>query len=540
MLNWLENRIRFKSAIEQYLHERLPDRIGWPHVLGSALLALIAFQFVSGVLLSFVYSASPDGAYRSVRYINEEMRGGAWLRALHYWGASAVVIVAGLHLLRTFVFAAYRKPRELTWIAGMLLLLCILAFGQTGYLLPWDQKAYWGTAVTIRIVGTVPIIGPTLARLPAGGESVGALTLSRFYSIHVVLLPLITTLLVISHLILVRRFGITAPWARTREDPPRKTPFYPYQMARDAMGAFVALCVVMFLAWQIPAPLERPADPGDSTFVPRPDWYFLFLFQLLHYFEGKWEVVGTFVIPVLALLVFFALPFIDRGERRELKYRPVALLILIPTLGGWAVFTYQAAKETPRSSADHAPAGMILPRADRVKRPSEAGGLYLLKQSCFECHSMTQLGDKPDLQTLVRSRFPTGGTWFESHLKDHGRGQSNLDERHVEELMSALRLVSGDRPELLFTIPPKVRFGAHFYYNSSCGNCHRIDGQGGKKSEVPAPDLTLRLLRPKKWHKQHIYDAQSLVRKSKMPPFLHYEEHEYDALAEYILYLHTP
>ena len=208
----MENRIRLKTVWRQFLEERLPDKIGWPHVLGSVLLALIAFQFLTGLLLSFVYSASPDGAHASVRYINQQMRGGAWLRSLHYWGASFLVVVAGLHLLRTFLYAAYRKPRELTWIAGVLLFFCILAFGQTGYLLPWDQRAYWGTNVTLQIVRTVPLVGPPLAQLLRGGDSVGALTLSRFYSLHVILLPIATILLVSFHLMLIRRYGITEPW----------------------------------------------------------------------------------------------------------------------------------------------------------------------------------------------------------------------------------------------------------------------------------------------------------------------------------------
>src|SRR5688572_32794733 len=130
MLDWLENRIRLKTAWTRFLEEKLPPRTGWPHVLGSVLLGLLAFQFLTGLLLSFVYSPSPEGAYQSVQYLSERMSGGNWLRALHYWGASFLVVVIALHLIRTFVYAAYRKPRELTWIAGVFLLFCILAFGQ--------------------------------------------------------------------------------------------------------------------------------------------------------------------------------------------------------------------------------------------------------------------------------------------------------------------------------------------------------------------------------------------------------------------------
>ena len=532
MLDWLENRISFLTSWRRFLEEKLPARVGWPHVLGSVVLALLGFQFLTGLLLSFFYSPSPDGAHASVKFVSDQLQSGSWLRALHYWGASFVVVAVLLHLIRTFLYAAYRKPRELTWIAGVLLLFCIFAFGQTGYLLPWDQRAYWGTAVTLKIVASIPWIGPHLAQLLQGGASLGALTLSRFYSIHVVVLPMITILLVAGHLLLIRRFGITDPWSRTGSEGVRTTPFYPYQMARDSFAILVVLGSLILLSSQLPAPLDGPADPADATFVPRPDWYFLFLFQLLRYFEGRWEWIGTFVIPASATLVLLLLPFLDQNPRREFRHRPVSMLLFFGTLTAVGWLTFAAIQEKPHSAEQRA-SGMSPHRAVRIKRPSEVGGMYLLKQYCFECHSMTQLGDRTSLQTLAKNEFPTGQTWFDQHL------QRTLPEKQVQELMSVLRLVAGDQTDLLVNIPAKARFGAHFFYNSSCPLCHTIDGQGGKNPEVPSPDLTLRLMRTKEWHIKHIHDPQSLVRNSKMPPFFHYEPHEYDALAEYILYLHA-
>ena len=540
MLDWLEKRIGLKTSWNRFLEERLPERIGWPHVLGSVLLALIGFQFLTGLLLSFVYSASPDGAHASVRYISEQLSGGGWLRALHYWGASFLVVFVALHLIRTFWYAAYRRPRELTWIAGVLLLLCILAFGQTGYLLPWDQRSYWGTNVTLQIVSSVPVLGSALAQLLRGGESIGALTLSRFYSFHVIVLPLITVGLIVFHLVLIRRFGITEPWSRTNDEGPRRVPFYPYQMAKDSLAVLLVLSLLIFVAWHLHAPLDAPADPTDSTVVPRPDWYFLFLFQLLQYFEGKSEIVGTFLIPAGFLLLLLLLPFVDRNPRRELRRRPYALLGLVFVLFSFGVLTYSAVQETPERQTGQRPAGTLPARSQRIKRPSEVGGMYVLEQRCFECHSMTATGDRPDLQTLAKNAFPSGKTWLESHLQSFKLQDELLSDNEVEELMSVLRLIAGDRTDVLALVPPKVRFGGHFFYNSSCPVCHTIDGQGGKTPEVPSPDLTFRMLRTKEWHIKHIHDPQSLVRNSKMPPFFHYEPHEYEALAEYILYLHTP
>jgi cytochrome c5 len=237
------------------------------------------------------------------------------------------------------------------------------------------------------------------------------------------------------------------------------------------------------------------------------------------------------------LLLLFLIPFLDRNPRRELRYRPIAMVALVVALSVWGWLTYSAVSETPRKKSGPPPEGMLPPRAERIKRPSDVGGLYVLKEQCFSCHSMTERGNRLNLQNLARNRFPTGGPWFEKHLQDHGRS-SSLSDKDVQELMAVLRLVAGDRDDLLYRIPPKARFGAHFFYNSTCSMCHKIDGQGGEHPRVPAPDLTLRLWRSKEWHIKHIHDPQSVNPDSKMPPFFHYEDFEYDALAEYLEYLH--
>lgn len=502
------------------------------------LLAVFTVQFLTGLLLSFVYAPSPLSAYPSVHYIMYDLEAGAWFRGVHFWGASFLVVLLLLHLIRTYLYAAYRSPRQMTWIAGVLLLFCTLAFAQTGYLLPWDQKAYWGTNVTLQIVATAPVLGPKLAYLVRGGDTVGALTLSRFYSIHTTILPIVTLLLIALHLVLIRRYGVTPPWTQTGEMVVKRTPFYPEQMARDATAMFTVLFVLFFIAAQLPSPLGRPADPTDNTFTPRPDWYFLFLFQSLHYFPGKWEVVGTFVLPSLATMALVFLPFLDRNKSRELKKRPVALLIMVFALALTGKMTYDAVSEVPRPPSWMRPAGILAPRAERIKQPSEVGGMYVLQENCLLCHSLTPQGLRPNLPNLVRVKFPSGGVWLQQHLQQKG-STATLSDKDVEELMSVLRLVADRDARLLYTIPRPVRFGANMFYNKACFDCHRIDGQGGS-SPKHGPDLTLRLLRPKEWHIAHIHDSQSVVPNSKMPPFFHYEPYEYDALAEYILYLHTP
>jgi ubiquinol-cytochrome c reductase cytochrome b subunit len=528
-----------KLGIKEFLYKPVPDRVGWPHVFGSMLLTLFILQFLTGILLSFVYSASPDSAWKSVRYISEEMPGGAWLRGIHYWGASLMVIVLGLHLIRTFLFGAYKRPRAFTWIVGILLLIVILGFAQTGYLLPWDQKAFWGTNVTIEIIRTAPVIGPYIGDLLRGGSSVSGLTLSRFYTIHIVLLPLAAIFLITIHLFLIQRHGITVPWKKVGEFATQTKPFHPEQSAKDASGMLFITAVTLILAFLIPPHFGNPADPTDNTFVPRPDWYFLFLFQLLTYFEGPWEILGTFILPNLAILVLLLIPFFDRNPERRLHKRPLAVAAVLIGISLWSYLTYAAVQQTPKPPAWHPVRGIELARAERIKRPSEVGGMHVLKEYCLSCHSLTVLGPNPSLQMLSRKYFPTGETWLEEHLKKSG-APADLDRKETEQILSALRVASGDRPELLYTIPHNVRIGARLFYSQSCTYCHKIDGQGGDQSEVKAPDLTFRLLRPKEWHIQHIKDPRTLVPNSEMPPSLHGEPWEYAALADYILYLHKP
>ena len=218
-----------------------------------------------------------------------QITGGRLIRGLHHWGSSLMVVVVGLHMIQVALWGAYKKPREATWIFGVLLLLLVLAFGLTGYLLPWDNRAYWATVVTVQIAALMPVFGEYLLEFLGGSEGVGVSTFTRFYTLHVLMLPGLTVLLMMLHIHLVRKHGVTpAPQAVGR---PKKK-FYPGQAFKDLMAFFAVFVLLFFLAATVDVPLERLADPSDSTYVPRPEWYFLFLFQMLKFFEGSWEAVG--------------------------------------------------------------------------------------------------------------------------------------------------------------------------------------------------------------------------------------------------------
>lgn len=208
---WFEERLQIGPVLRGFLDRLVPRGVGWWYTLGSATLFVFMLQLITGATLTLYYAPSPDHAYQSIQYIMNDVAFGNLIRGIHHWSASAMVLLCVLHGLRTFFFGAYKYPRELTWILGTLLVFVVLGFSFTGYLLPWDQKAYWAIVVGTSIAGSAPYIGDFLLKLLRGGTEVGAVTLARFYSMHVVLLPLIAAALVGIHVWLVVKLGITAP-----------------------------------------------------------------------------------------------------------------------------------------------------------------------------------------------------------------------------------------------------------------------------------------------------------------------------------------
>jgi quinol-cytochrome oxidoreductase complex cytochrome b subunit len=207
--NWLDERVGWRDIWEAIFLRKIP-KVNWFYTLGSATLFLAVNQAVTGILLTLYYVPTPDHAYDSVQYITTQVAMGWLIRGLHHWGASAMVVVVVLHMLRVIFYGAYKYPRELTWITGVLLFLVVIGFGFTGYLLPWDQRAYWATTVGTRIAGTPPFIGDYLLKIMRGGPELSAVTLARFFGTHIWVLPATLALIIGVHLYLVIKIGISA------------------------------------------------------------------------------------------------------------------------------------------------------------------------------------------------------------------------------------------------------------------------------------------------------------------------------------------
>ena len=292
---WLFKRLDIEDELGKLLYKPLKGGAKYIFSLGFINLFLFVNQVLTGMFLMVYYVPSPDHAYDSVKYIQYEVPFGYMVRGLHYWGATAMVVSVMAHVARVFVFGAYKKPREPMWLTGVVIFFVVFGFAFTGYLLPWDQKSYWATVVGTNIPGTAPVLGNFIMRLFRGGTDVSAITLTRFFSVHTMLLPWLLAAFAGMHLVILQLVDHTPPWDPVKAR--RESPFFPDQVFKDAVMMFLVFAVMAFLATVSPAKLEALADPTDHNYNPRPEWYFYFLFQLLHYTEGKYEMVGTFLIP---------------------------------------------------------------------------------------------------------------------------------------------------------------------------------------------------------------------------------------------------
>jgi ubiquinol-cytochrome c reductase cytochrome b subunit len=515
LLEWLDDRTGFKTVRGVVLDEPLPPGTGWLFTLGSVLLGLLSVQILTGAFLTLYYAPTPDHAYDSVRFIASTTAGRV-VRGLHHFGSSFIVVAAALHMLRVIGFGSYKRPRELTWLSGLGLLGLILAFALTGYLLPWDQRAYWATVVTINISRLAPVAGDLIAGVMQGGATIGALTLTRWYAAHVIFLPAVLIALIVAHLVLMRRQGISGP-VRTREGTPAA--FYPHHAARDVIVVTIVLLALTTLAWRGAPPMEGPADPTDASFIPRPEWYFLGLFQLLKYFPGHLEVVGAIIIPTLLGGVLALLPWLDRGPERDPRRRRSVVLGVAIGVVAVVTLTTLGWRDKPVSAA-----------ADSWSMRAIGGRQLAGTAKCERCHSETAMADP--LEQVSMSRGPE---WLVGHVSDPDMIAPGLrepptvvTEREASALVAYVRQASR-QPYPGYAEPIERAAAVWARY---CVGCHVVDGDGGSEgpelshigSKHDAPTL-------KEW----IADPEAVKPDTDMPSFgKRLSPEQLDAIAQYL------
>ena len=431
---WIDDRTGISETLGPIAKHLVPPGSKWSYVFGSATLFAFIIQVITGVALSLMYQPTSETAYESLKYISNEALLGNILRGIHYFGASAMIFLIGIHMIRVFITASYKYPREMSWFTGLFLLVFTLGMGFTGQLLRWDSNGIWSAIVAAEQVGRIPIIGTWVARFLLAGDTIGGATLSRFFAFHVFLLPAFLFIIVGLHLFLVFKHGISEPpKAGRRVDPKtyRKwyqnmlekegVPFWPNAAWRDTLFGIIVIIVILVLAVIFGAPaIGAPPDPANIHSNPRPDWYFLWIFALFALMPPSIESYVMAFGPILIAIILFLLPILfNSGERSPIR-RPwsIAIVLFLVTMIGTLWNIGVVAPWSPHFDAKPLPAHVV----GNIDEISKAGADLFYKKRCLYCHRISGYGGLrgPDLTNVadrltgdeMKIRIINGGTYM--------------------------------------------------------------------------------------------------------------------------------
>lgn len=342
----IDTHLPIDEALRRALRRRLPGHAGWRHALGGIAYLLLIVLVVTGVLLSFYYRPSAEEAYQSLQHVVSGVSFGWLIRDLHVWGANLLVVLVLLHMARVLFDGAYKPPRETNWLVGLMLLFVVLAFGATGYLLPWDQWAYWTVTEGLGAVAKVPLVGGPIVTLLRGDPIVSGATLSRFFAIHVIILPWMALGLLVLHFALLRKHGVAPPVKPVPERQGQR--FFPEHLIQSFVVALVVVAVAVTMAVLFPRQTSAPADPARVPDMLLSSWVVADVSRALAYYLGAW---GFFAFWLLGLALA-VVPIFDRDPERRLRRRPVvATLGLVFFLGfGVAWWSGRQLRTVPLSS----------------------------------------------------------------------------------------------------------------------------------------------------------------------------------------------
>jgi ubiquinol-cytochrome c reductase cytochrome b subunit len=425
VLTWIEQRTGLVGQIGDFLTEDVPGGASYWYVFGSATVFAMILQIVTGIFLTFYYAPSTASAWESTKYIYEHVPFGSFVISLHFWGATAMIAMLLMHMLQVIIWGAYKAPREIMWVIGVLLLIITLVLGLTGYLLPWDMNAYFASQVAINISASVPVLGGFVQQFLSGGAGMGTLTINRFFGLHVWLMP---AALVAGHLAIFRHNGSAGPPVDTELKKLPQGRFWPNQMFMDAAASFAVFAIMVLLAIFVPAPIDAKADPTQK-FIAYPAWYFLALYGLLR-IAGSLppsitpiaNLLATVVIPGVVVTVLILLPWIDRNPSRLPQRRPIVLGITAISVLAAVVLSIYSQLAVQQEQAESGPpaAAVASSTTGTTTGPASGGGAAsttvaaagpgaaVYSTNCSGCHGASGMGQAGVFPPLAKNDVVTG------------------------------------------------------------------------------------------------------------------------------------
>jgi ubiquinol-cytochrome c reductase cytochrome b subunit len=407
---WLDERLGLGASIRETAEHPVPrETASWFYVFGSAAFVVFMLQIVTGIMLALIYVPSAGEAWSSLQTLNHSVSLGWYIRALHGWGSDFMVAIVLIHMVQVFLFGAYKYPRELTWIVGVFLLLVTLGMAFTGQVLRFDQDAYWGLGIGASIASRVPLIGHSIVKLMLGGPIIAGATLSRFFALHVFVVPGLLIAFVAVHLLMVLKLGINewpmpgrlvrkATYVRDYHELTKKdgVPFVPGAVWKDLFfAAFILLSIAACAYYYGPFGPSGPPDPTIIQTAPRPDFFFLWLYAVLSFLPPSMETPALLIGPVVVILFLLLLPFFSGEGEKSWRRRPTAVLTILLVAVSLGTFT-RLAEHTPWSpvmdawSGDPIPSGFLHNRSALERQ----GALVFQVKQCHNCHSLEDEGGK--------------------------------------------------------------------------------------------------------------------------------------------------
>ncbi|MDY6935106.1 MAG: cytochrome b N-terminal domain-containing protein [Spirochaetota bacterium] len=471
---WVDDRLLWDFLKEKVIYKPLSKDISWWHTLGALALFLLISQVVTGIILACNFVPTIESAYSSTQYIQNEMVWGWLIRGIHHWGSNLMLIVVMLHMARVFFDGGYKKPNEVTWIAGVFLLGATMAMALTGYILPWTDISYWAVTILATTFDYIPVVGSWIANV-VGGKQTGGVTLGRYFAFHIVLIPLGLAGFLAIHILMIQIHGEKGPPPKKEKGDVGTQPFFPYQLAKDVIVVILAFVLLIVLAKFAGVHEAKQASPlADIDSVPKPEWFILFGYEIIKMFEGKLIIIALAVVPVIGGALVLLLPFYDRNEERAYLKRPIAIASGVSAIIIAGYLTLIAHISSPLPGKFFAP--------DRTLEVKELAGMAIFEKNvCYCCHSIKGVGMKhaPDLWKVGAKRDKK---FVEDLLKDPdkvlGKGKMikyYFDKYDLDALVSYVTSIDLMKYNIK-TVEPSVFRSTYKLYRSGIGS--------GKTDEV--------------------------------------------------------